>query len=66
MQEGFLDFNFGVRWGVFKLDEHHDYRKRMEKVNETKAVDFVGILDEQELYLIEVKDFRQHRIETGE
>ncbi len=30
----------------------------------TKAVDFVGVLDEEKLYLLEVKDFRGHRVEN--
>lgn len=66
-EEGNLGFEFDDRqWRVLKFDDHPDYRKRMEKVDETKAVDFVGVLNEQELFLIEVKDFRQHRIETKE
>lgn len=63
-EEGALAFEFGERWEIFKLDEHSDYRERIGKIEGTKAVDFLGILDERELYLIEVKDFRQHRIET--
>ncbi len=62
--EGSLEFDFGNKWRVVKLDEHRDYRDRIGKLESTKAVDFLGILDEQELYLIEVKDFRGHRIET--
>ena len=64
IEEGFLAFEFGNRWRVFKLDEHRDYRERVGKLEGTKAVDFLGILDENELYLIEVKDFRGHRIEN--
>ena len=63
-EEGVLAFEFGERWKIFKLDEHSDYRERIGKIEGTKAVDFLGILDERELYLIEIKDFRQHRIET--
>ncbi|MEZ4524592.1 MAG: hypothetical protein R2941_01550 [Desulfobacterales bacterium] len=36
----------------------------MEKIDRTKAVDFLGIYGKQDLYLIEVKDFRGHRIEN--
>lgn len=64
IKEGYLAFEFGHRWRVFKLDDHRDYRKRIGKLEETKAVDFLGILDENELYFIEVKDFREHRIEN--
>lgn len=51
-EEGFLAFEFGERWHVFKFDEHYDYRERMEKLDETKAVDFAGILDGRELHLV--------------
>lgn len=66
IKEGNLAFEFGKRWSVFKLDEHQFYRKYMDKVDETKSVDFLGILDSKELYLIEIKDFRGHRIENKE
>ncbi|KHD07682.1 hypothetical protein PN36_03325 [Candidatus Thiomargarita nelsonii] len=62
IEEGSLAFEFGERWCVFKLDEHRDYRGRIGKLSETKAVDFIGILDDKTLYFIEVKDFRSHRI----
>lgn len=65
-EEGHLAFEFGERWQVCKLDDHPDYRNRMEKLDGTKAVDFLGLLDETELYFIEVKDFRGHRIENKE
>lgn len=61
-KEGFLDFVFGERWQIFKLDDHRDYRQRIGKLENTKAVDFIGILDQEELYLIEVKDLRGDRI----
>lgn len=61
-KEGFLDFVFGERWQILKLDEHKDYRLRIGKLESTKAVDFIGILDQKELYLIEVKDLRGDRI----
>ncbi len=64
IEEEYLAFEFGDRWRVFKLDEHRDYRERIGKLDGTKAVDFIGILDDFQLYLIEVKDFRSHRIEN--
>jgi hypothetical protein len=64
IEEGDLVFEFGEKWQVFKLDEHRDYRERIAKIDETKAVDFVGIFNHEILYLIEVKDFRGHRIEN--
>lgn len=65
-EEGYLAFDFGPRWQVIKLDEHRDYRERIEKLTGTKSVDFLGIFDHRELYLIEVKDFRRDRIATKE
>lgn len=61
-KESRLLFEFGNRWHVFKLDEHRDYRERIGKIDDTKAVDFIGILDDSELYLIEVKNYRGDRI----
>lgn len=65
IREDYLEFDFDESWKVFRFDEHPYYRKQMEKVDETKAIDFLGIFDDQ-LFLIEVKDFRGHRIETRE
>jgi hypothetical protein len=39
-----------------------DYRK-IEKLNGTKAIDIIGYHKRKGLYLIEIKDFRQYRIE---
>ncbi len=64
IEEGNLVFEFGDKWQVFKLDEHRYYRERIAKIDETKAVDFVGIFNNEILYFIEVKDFRGHRIEN--
>ena len=44
--EGHLEFEFNERWKhVIKLDEHADYRNGIEKLDETKSVDFLAILD---------------------
>lgn len=64
IEEGYLAFDFDHRWRIFKLDAHRDYRERIGKLEGTKAVDFLAVLDETELSLIEVKDFRGHRIES--
>ena len=56
IEEGDLVFEFGEKWQVFKLDEHRDYRERIAKIDETKAVDFVGIFNNEILYFIEVTD----------
>lgn len=60
--EGYIRFEFGSAWNVLKLDEDAGYRSGIEKVDETKAVDFAGMYDKGDLFLIEVKDFRKYRI----
>ena len=59
--ENRLRFQFDAKWAVVKYDEHRDYRERLQKLAGSKAVDFVGIRGD-EAFLIEVKDFRGHRI----
>jgi hypothetical protein len=61
-----LEFHFGEQWQVFKLDDHHDYRQGIAKIDDTKAVDLLGIFDHSALFFIEVKDFRGYRIENKE
>ena len=63
-QEGRLRFSFGDAWRVEKYDEHRGYRQRLGKLGNTRAVDFVGCHENKTLFLIEVKDFRGHRIEN--
>ena len=64
-EEGRLAFIFDSEWNdsVIKFDEHPDYKKMADSLAGTKGVDFLGIL-ESELYVIEVKDFRDYRIEN--
>ena len=71
LDEGGLRFTFGDGWLVERYDGHPDYRNGIEKLKhpthggekDTTAIDFIGIV-EQSLFFIEVKDFREHRIET--
>ncbi len=64
IREDNLEFDFDDNhWKVFKFDDHPYYRDRMEKLDGTKAIDFLGIFDDQ-LFLIEVKDFRGHTPEN--
>jgi len=63
-EEGKLRFEFSARWQIVKLDQHPQYRQGIEKLDGTKAVDFVGLFNQRDLYFIEVKDFRGHRIEN--
>lgn len=62
-EEGNLIFYFGQGWQdhVRKFDAEKVYEKTKNAVEQTKGVDFLGIYG-NELYLIEVKDFRGHRI----
>lgn len=77
IDEGKISFEFGERWYVEKWDAHKAYLGGINKLNGeltepdgttrsegTKAVDFVGVLDDEKLYFIEVKDFRGHRVEN--
>jgi hypothetical protein len=76
--EGNLCFDFGARWQVEKWDAYSTYTRGLGKLSGeldaggtprpegTKAVDFVGVLDGEKLYLCEVKDFRGYRIENKE
>jgi hypothetical protein len=65
-EEGHLRFRFDDSWVVFKYDEHRDYRQRIQRLEGTKAIDFVGVEADSRLYLIEVKDLRGYRIENRE
>lgn len=77
IKEGRVLFRFGGRWLVEKWDACEVYKRMAKQLNGelgdaqgvrraegTKAVDFVGVLDDAVLYLFEVKDFRGHRIEN--
>lgn len=77
LDEGKTSFEFGERWAVEKWDTHKACLGGINKLNGeltgsdgtaqfegTKAVDFVGVLDGEKLYFVEVKDFRAHRVEN--
>lgn len=66
-EEGNLAFDFGSSWqdSVIKFDEHSDYHKIANSIEQTKGVDFLGIW-RGELAFIEVKDFRGYRIQNKE
>ena len=63
-EEENLAFDFGAAWHdtVIQFDKHRDYQNA-KKLDGTKGVDFLGICRD-ELYLIEVKDFRGYRIQN--
>jgi len=54
------------QWSVIKYDDHPDYRERIAKLDDTRAVDFIGLHKQGDeiLYWIEVKDFRGYRIDS--
>jgi hypothetical protein len=60
--EGFLSFHFDDTWHAVKWDNHDAYRSGVERIGK-RAVDFCG-LRSGDLFLIEVKDFRGHRIQN--
>jgi hypothetical protein len=62
--EGYQRFTFDDQfWTVFKYDHEAAYQDRIQKLPETKAVDFVG-MHHKNVYFIEAKDFRGYRIEN--
>lgn len=77
IKEGNISFEFSG--DAIKYDDTFFYRKHIEKCKGivkcekdkkecevgTKAVDILG-LDKNPLFMIEIKDFRQHRIENKE
>lgn len=64
IDEGFLRFRFDDRWIVIKYDDHRDYREKIGRLADTKAIDFATVLDSSNLFFIEVKDFRGYRIQN--
>ena len=54
--ESGLTFRFSKRWKVLKYDEHRFYRYLSG--SGFKGVDFIGIIDEKKLALIEVKNYK--------
>jgi len=64
IEEGHLLFEFSDQWQIMKFDDAPGYRNWIGKLQETKAIDFLGILSANKLYFIEVKDFRGDRIQN--
>lgn len=65
IDEGAIRFTFDDSWVIWKYDESTPYRQGIERLKDSKAVDFVGYVGD-EPYLVEVKDFRGRRIENKE
>ncbi len=49
---------------LVKFDEHPDYEKVKKNVSETKAVDFIGILNQKSVYFFEIKNLKDYRIDS--
>lgn len=61
--EGQLRFSFDERWNAFKWDEAPEFIDGLQRHKGTQGVDIIAALDGRQLWLIEVKDPRAHRIE---
>ncbi|MDI1432966.1 hypothetical protein [Polyangium sorediatum] len=61
--EGRLSFSFGDDWQILKWDDHTAFQDGLKRFEGTRAVDFVGLLFGAP-WFIEVKDFRDYRIEN--
>ena len=60
-QESGISFKFSSpQWAVVKYDEHLAHKKVSNALQPTKAVDFLGIHDNRQLFLVEVKNYRGH------
>ena len=60
-QESGINFKFqSPKWNVVKYDEHLAHKKVSNALQPTKAVDFLGIHDNRQLFLVEVKNYRGH------
>ncbi len=75
--ENNLEFTFGAAWQVVKYDGTTTYREGIEKLKGmldegtdkqhsegSKAMDIVGLHPNYGVLLMEIKDFRKHRIEN--
>ena len=55
-QESGINFKFqSPKWNVVKYDEHLAHKKVSNALQPTKAVDFLGIHDNRQLFLVEVR-----------
>jgi len=73
--EGKLQFTFPPSWYVVKYDDSIFYKQKIQKIKlgkdaegkdlgDPKAMDYIALSPDGKLWLIEVKDFRGHRIEN--
>jgi hypothetical protein len=60
--EGDLCFDFDARWApILAWDRHPAYRRGINEIDGSSAVDIVGVCGGRTLYFIEVKDYRVHK-----
>jgi hypothetical protein len=64
IREGSITLNFPDVSNAVKYDDTPFYQKQIKKLPETKAVDVVFKCNDHSIVLLELKDFRQHRIEN--
>ena len=69
LDEDRLRFSFKPTWSVARYDGDKPggaafYRNKVVQLPGTKAVDFVGVWEKKDGFLIEVKDFRGYRIQN--
>lgn len=64
IKEEKLQFAFGDSWSVQEYDGHGDYLEKIQKLSGSKAVDIVGLVCQGACFFIEIKDFRNYRIQN--
>lgn len=63
ISEGKLTFIFPDNWKVNKYDESNFVKNHIQKSQGCKAVDILALSNDS-LFMIEIKDFRNYRIES--
>lgn len=58
--ESNINFSFNSSWSVVKFDGHQAHKKVEKRLKPTKAVDFLGIYNNAQLFFVEVKNYRGH------
>ena len=62
--EGRLAFRFPDDWRVVKYDDPGGFAAREVRIDGTKKIDILALRPDTRLILLEIKDFRGHRIEA--
>lgn len=48
--EGLLHFTFDEHWKILKWDEHPAHRKSMNALAHSKALDYIGIYRDKQIF----------------